>query len=104
MQEHKYEELAERSSRSLSDELIAQAKTMSALEARRHINEQIAAMKAEGKAYELSDEEEQMILAFRRFKLRIRHHGEVFKWQTRKPEGVQIVEDTAEIIHPQEVK
>lgn len=60
-------------------------------------------MKAEGKALELSEEEEQMLKSFRRFKLRMRKNGEVFKWQTRLPEGVQIAEETGIVIHPQEV-
>ncbi len=72
------------------------------LEARAHVHEQIELMKAEGKAMELTDEEERMLHSFRRFKVRIRKDGEVFTWQTRKPEGVQIVEETAEIIAPNE--
>jgi hypothetical protein len=32
----------------------------------------------------------------------MRKQGEVFTWQTRMPEGVQLAEDTAEILHPQE--
>jgi hypothetical protein len=59
-------------------------------------------MKAEGKALELSDEEIDLLRAFRRFKIRLRKDGEVFRWQTRKPEGVQLVEDTAEVILPAE--
>ena len=61
-----------------------------------------AAMRAEGKAFSLTDEEITMLESFRRFKLRMRKDGEVFTFQTRRPEGVQIVEETAEIIHPSE--
>jgi hypothetical protein len=62
----------------------------------------VEAMRVEGEAYTLTDEEITMIESFRRFKLRMRKDGEVFSFQTRKPEGVQIVEETAEIIHPNE--
>lgn len=77
--------------------------TATQLEARARVAKEIEAMKAEGKALELSEEEEQMLKSFRRFKLRMRKNGEVFKWQTRLPEGVQIAEETGIVIHPQEV-
>ncbi len=96
MQSEKYDELESRAS--LSNELDAIKK----LEARARVHQEIELMKTEGKALELSDEEERMLHSFRRFKLRMRKHGEVFTWQTRRVEGVQLVEDTAEIIHPNE--
>lgn len=96
MQEQKFEELENRAS--LSEEMDAIKK----LEARSRVHREIELMKAEGKAMELAAEEEKMLYAFRRFKLRMRKDGEVFTWQTRKPEGVQIVEETANIIHPAE--
>ena len=96
MQEQKFPELEERASRSgLLDE-IRQA------EAASRVHQTIEAMKAEGKAFELTEEEERMLQSFRRFKLRMKKDGEVFTWQTRRPEGVQLVEDTAEILHPNE--
>lgn len=67
---------------SLSAELDAIKK----LEARARVHQEIEAMKAEGKAFELTDEEERMLISFRRFKVRMRKDGEVFTWQTRKPE------------------
>lgn len=73
------------------------------LEARVRVDDIIKQMKSEGKAMELSAEEESMLWAFRRFKLRMRKDGGIFSWQTRKPEGVQLVQDTAEILHPSEV-
>lgn len=96
-----------------TESLIAEIETRAAsravldqvrkLEARAIIDQQIKTMKEEGRAFELSEEEIKMLESFRRFKVRMRKDGEIFTWQTRRPEGVQIVEDTAEIIHPSEV-
>lgn len=97
MQERKFEELENRSIPSAELDQIKQ------LESRARVHQEIELMKAEGKALELSSEEEDMLHAFRRFKLRMRKDGEVFTWQARKPEGVQIVEETANIVHPNEV-
>ncbi len=97
MQEQKFDELEHRASN------VGQLDEIRNLEARARVHQEIELMKAEGKALELSDEEERMLHSFRRFKLRMRKHGEVFTWQTRKPEGVQIVEETANILHPSEV-
>jgi len=97
MQLEKFDELENRASR------IGELDAIKMLEARARVHQEIQSMKAEGKALELSDEEERMLHSFRRFKLRMRKHGEVFTWQTRKPEGVQLVEETAEILHPSEV-
>jgi hypothetical protein len=72
------------------------------LEARSRIHQEIEAMKAEGKAFSLTDEEIRMLESFRRFKLRMRKHGDVFTWQTRKPDGVEIVEETGLVVHPSE--
>ncbi len=96
MQEQKFDELENRAS--LSSEMDAIKK----LEARARVHHEIEAMKAEGKALELTEEEEKLLHSFRRFKLRMRKEGEIFTWQTRRPTGVQIVEETAEIVHPQE--
>lgn len=74
------------------------------LEARAVIHQEIEAMKSEGKALTLADEEWRMLESFRRFKIRMRKNGEVFTWQTRLPEGIEIVQDTAEILMPEEVK
>ncbi len=94
MQEMKYEELENRSiPASIQDALKK-------LEARALIHQEIEAMRSEGKALTLADEEFKMLESFRRFKLRMRKDGEVFTWQTRKPEGIQIAEETAEILHP----
>lgn len=96
MQELKYEELESRASRTNDADLIKK------LEARVRVHQEIELMKEEGKALVLTEEEEKMLHSFRRFKLRMRKDGEVFTWQTRRPEGVQLVEETAEIVHPSE--
>lgn len=72
------------------------------LEARARVHQQIEVMKGEGKVLELTAEEESMIHSFRRFKLRMRKPGGLFTWQTTRPEGLQIVEETALITHPNE--
>ncbi len=98
MQEMRYDELENRASQSAMRDDIQR------LEARARVHSVIEAMKEEGKALVLSEEEENMLRSFRRFKLRMRKDGEVFKWQTRRPDGVQLVEETAEIIHPQDTE
>ena len=99
MQQEKYLELEERVTRSCAVELDE----IRQLEARERVRQEIEVMKAEGKALTLSDEELSMLESFRRFKLRMRRDGEVFTWQTRRPEGVQLVQETAEVLHPNEV-
>lgn len=96
MQAEKYNELEDRAS------AISERDLVKKLEARSRVFQTIQQMKAEGKAFELSAEEEDLLNSFRRFKLRMRKDGEIFTWQTRKPEGVQIVDETANIVHPQE--
>ena len=102
MQEQKYEELENRA----TEAELAKAENadfLKKLESRSRIHREIELMKEEGKAFVLTSEEEDMLRSFRRFKLRMRRDGETFTWQTRKPEGVQLVEETAEILHPNEV-
>jgi hypothetical protein len=72
------------------------------IDAREIIRAEAAKMVAAGEALELSDEEERMLNAFRRFKLRMRKNGEVFKWQTRIPDGIEVVAETGNIAHPNE--
>jgi hypothetical protein len=73
------------------------------LEARGRVHKEIEAMKAEGKALELSDEEEKMLHSFRRFKLRMKKRVETFTWQTRVPDGVELAKESGLIAHPDEV-
>jgi hypothetical protein len=97
MQEPKYDELEQRAS---ITEILDDFKK---LEARDRVHGVIEEMKKEGTALVLTEEEENMLHSFRRFKLRMRKHGEVFTWQSRMPEGIQIVEETGEIVHPSEI-
>ena len=99
MQEQKYEELETRASAEFESKL---AKLEQKLQARRVVELEIEAMKAEGKAHEISDEEIRMIRSLRRFKATCKP-GDVFRWQTRPVEGVTIHEDTSLIRDPQEV-
>jgi len=96
MQEQKYSELEDRALLPESKDAIRNMK------ARSRIHQEIEAMRAEGKALTLTDEEIRLLESFRRFKIRMRKNGEVFTWQTALPNGVELVKDTAEIIHPNE--
>jgi hypothetical protein len=97
MQEMKYEEIERRAIPAGLIDAMEKAKASA------RVHDVISRMREEGKALTLTEEEENMLCAFRRFKMRMRKQGEVFTWQTRKPEGVQLAEDTAEIVLPQEV-
>jgi uncharacterized protein YecA (UPF0149 family) len=106
MQEQKYSELEERASLS-AEAAIPEGMTnalLRKLETRDRIHQEIEAMRAEGKALTLTDEEIDLLQAFRRFKVRMHKDGEIFTWQIRRPEGVQIVEETAQIVHPREAQ
>lgn len=97
MQERRFEDLENRASLSEALDTVRQ------IEARSRVHDELERMKASGEALVLADEEERMLWSFRRFKLRMRKDGEVFKWQTRRPEGVQLATDTALIVEPEEV-
>jgi hypothetical protein len=107
MQDQHWNEVAERGSRAItnvpelseSDFLKFRAQTV----IKRQVAEEIHRMQAEGKAFTLTDEEERMLLSFRRFKATIRKDGEVFKWQTRREEGVIEAPERVHIADPQEV-
>lgn len=73
-----------------------------ALEARARVVSEIEKMRAEGKVHVLADEEVELIASFRRFKLRMRKPAEMFTWQTRRPDSIELVEQTAEVILPRE--
>lgn len=108
MEQQKYEELGNRSTEAMAREesrgalSAAKRDLIRKLEARQIIEAQIQYMRDRGEALTLSEEEVKMLESFRRFKLRMRKDGEVFTWQTRRPEGVQIASETAEILHPSE--
>lgn len=69
MQERKYQELEDRAS------VSSQLDEIKRLEARVRVHQEIELMKQEGKALVLTEEEEKMLGAFRRFRLRMRKHG-----------------------------
>jgi len=96
MQEQKFSELEKRASAAVKlDDILR-------LEAGIRVREEIEKMRSTGEAVALSDEEMGLLQAFRRFKLRMRSQEETFTWRTNRPEGVQLVEETAEIVHPTE--
>ena len=99
--------IREPSSRSLTElaeiEEIAERDLIKKLEAQVIVDRNIATLKEQGKVISLSDEEFDLLESFRRFKLRLRKNGDVFKWQTTKPEGIVITKETAEVIHPREL-
>jgi DNA transposition AAA+ family ATPase len=88
----KYNELEQRAS--LIAELDAELDPIRKLEARDRIHSAIEEMKEEGKALVLTDEEERILRAFRRFKNGCKPGG-VFKWQTR-PVETGLVRDPQE--------
>ena len=75
-------------------------------EARKIVEDQLNSMVKDGRAALMTDEEERLIRAFRRFKMNLRKDGQVFKWQTCRDltsPPVVAAEDTALIRDPQEV-
>lgn len=96
MQDEKYSELENRAAMS---EVLDDVRNH---EAHARVRDVIAEMKREGKALVLTAEEEEMLWSFRRFKTRMRKSHENFTWATRRPDGVQIVEETSEVVHPSE--
>ena len=59
-------------------------------------------MVEQGQAHLISNEEERLLKAFRRFKLGCKP-GAVFKWQTHPEAGVIVTTETGLIRDPQEV-
>jgi len=97
MQEMKYQDLETRAT-----ELAKPADDLQRLTAMAHVRDTIDRMRESGEALTLTDEEQRMLQSFRRFKLRMKKNGEVFKWQTAVPLGVQVVSETANIVMPEE--
>lgn len=96
MQEHNFDELERRASST------GETDTVRRLEAEALVHTHLEKMKEEGLALVLTEDEEAMLLSYRRRLLRCRKNGEIFTWQMRLPAGVQIVEETAEVVHPRE--
>lgn len=91
-----YSDLERRSAIAGQLDAVAQCETSA------RVRKELDKMKESCEAMVLSSEEDSMLRQFRRFKLRMRKNGEVFTWQTRKPEGIEIVQETAMVIHPAE--
>ena len=98
MQDQSYVELEERASAIPEDRKQSRIEKLIAKE---RVRTEIDLMRTEGKALTLTDEED-LLQSFRRFKLRMRKDAEMFSWQTRMPRGVQLVEETAQIVYPNE--
>ena len=96
MQEQKFRDLEDRAS------LSAEIDAIKKLEARERVLAEVENMKQSGEALALSDEEIKLLQSFRRFKLRMRKNGEVFKWQSVLP-AFEVVQETGLIADPQEV-
>lgn len=104
MQEQKYNELREETASEMSDSLFgenAHQRAKRALE--EAIQKKVDQMTADGRAFTLTDEEERIIKSFRRFKANCKKDGEIFKWQTRRNEGVIEAPDTVFVRDPQDV-
>lgn len=105
MQEEKYDELRNRSTDML-EHLFGQERAI----AQQAVRSEMDKMVKSGEALRLSDEEERLLKAFRRFKGRMKKNGEVFKWQTRLStidEALRLVEIAGDedclLVDPQEV-
>ena len=86
---------ARASAAGLTDELKS-------LEARSRVLSEIERMKTEGSVLELSPEERDMLVAFRRFKARMTKRHERFSWLAQIGPGIEVVADTAFVRHPSE--
>ena len=93
----KFPALVDRASSSLVDKFAAMKE-----HAEHVIAERVEQMKANGEAHELSDDEEAMLLAYKRFNAKSKP-GSVFQWRTSKKAGIVLPPPAALIRHPQEV-
>lgn len=94
----KFPELEKRSTTSLADKFGAMKE-----HAEHVIAEKVQQMKAEGLAHELTDDEEAMLIAYKRFYAKSKP-GSVFQWRTpRVQSGIVMPPDVSLILHPQEV-
>lgn len=82
MQEHRYEDLERAASIAAERDELKQA------EASARVRKEIKRMLARGDAFTLSEEEEQMLLSFRKFRSEMRKQSAVFTWQTTKPDSI----------------
>ena len=97
MQEERFRQLENRASKLFPKDKLNR------LEAETLVHDEIERMKDQGEAFVISEEEEKMLVAFRAFKLRMRHHVEFFRWKTQIEKGVVLAKTSGLIVHPQEV-
>ncbi len=98
MNSDKFPELERRSTDSLLDKFGAMKE-----HAEHVIAEKVEQMKAEGLAHELTDDEEAMLIAYKRFYAKSKP-GSVFQWRTpRVQSGIVTPPEPSLIRHPQEV-
>lgn len=94
----KFPELQNRAASSLADKFSAMKE-----HAEHVVAQKIEAMKAAGEAHELTDDEEAMLLAYKRFYARSKP-GSIFQWRTpRVQAGIVTPPEPSLIRHPQEV-
>lgn len=93
----KFPELQDRAASDLVDKFAAMKE-----HAEHVISSKIDEMKAAGEAHELSDDEEQMLLAYKRFDA-TSPPGSVFKWRTPTHARIVTPPSPSLIHHPQEV-
>lgn len=98
MNSEKFPELERRSASSLADKFGAMKE-----HAEHVIAEKVQEMKASGEAHELTDDEEAMLIAYKRFYAKSKP-GSVFQWRTpRVQQGIVTPTTVSLILHPQEV-
>ena len=98
MNSEKFPELESRASTSLVDKFSAMKE-----HAEHVIAEKVQQMKDEGKAHELTDDEESMLLSYKRFYAKSKP-GSIFQWRTpRIQQGIVVPPEGSLLTHPQEV-
>ena len=98
MNSYKFPELERRSTTSLADKFGAMKE-----HAEHVIAEKVQQMKEDGLAHELTDDEESMLMSYKRFYARSKP-GSVFQWQTPRVQfEIVMPPDVSLIQHPQEV-
>lgn len=98
MNSDKFPELERRASSTLADKFSAMKE-----HAEHVIAEKVQAMKEAGEAHELTDDEEAMLLSYKRFYAKSKP-GSIFQWRTpRVQQGIVVPPEPSLILHPQEV-
>lgn len=87
MDERSLRELAQRSAKDVVQDLLgpnAHSKAQRAMDLA--VAKHVEQMTRDGKIFRLTEEEVRMVRSFRKFKALIKRDGDVFKWQTRRPD------------------